>query len=359
MRGSTVGGDTTSSTTASIPQARPQAIEPTAGQQAQAVTPNDPIGDPNAHPPPLSEVRHLLKLELIAVAANNATYIDPLRFVTVWERTDQGVDAQMPVGAPILAPCRVKILAVEPDWYAGQPLVYFELLEGPDAGKVQYVAEQITDIAPAGTILQQGQPVARYASRGTAIEYGWSTMNGITLARATTGYEEGEITPAGQYMRAMAEQPRRRRRALARRPERIAPARARRPSERAVGRVADQHRLGLLEPPIHLARLEERHQQARDRHALAPHDRGLSRRSALEVRRRDLARERRRHERRREGSGSGPSTAAPRYSTDGPSPDDHSSEEREARDQVLGSSRLRPRLLEQVRIADDLAAVRT
>ena len=205
--GSTVGGDTTSSTsstssTATIPKARPQAIEPAAGQQAQAVTPNDPIGDPNAHPPPLSEVRHLLKLQLIAVSANNASYIDPLRFVTVWERTDQGVDAQMPVGAPILAPCRIKILAIEPDWYAGQPLVYFELLDGPRAGQVQYVAEEITDIAPGGTILQQGQPVARYASRGTAIEYGWSTTNGITLARATTGYEEGEITPAGQNMRA-------------------------------------------------------------------------------------------------------------------------------------------------------------
>jgi hypothetical protein len=203
--GSAVGGSgSTSSTTAaaSIPQAHPQAVEPTAGQQAQAVTPNDPIGDPNAHPPPLSEVRHLLKLQLIAVSANNASYIDPLRFVTVWERTDQGVDAQMPVGAPILAPCRIKILAIEPDWYAGQPLVYFELLEGPRAGQVQYVAEQITDIAPGGTILQQGQPIARYASRGTAIEYGWSTTNGITLARATTGYEEGEITPAGQNMRA-------------------------------------------------------------------------------------------------------------------------------------------------------------
>ena len=200
--GSTVGSNAANtSSTASIPKARPQAIEPSAGQQPQSVTPSDPVGDPNAHAEPLSEVRRLLRLEVIAVKANNATYIDPLQYVTVWERTDQGVDAQMPVGAPILAPCRVKVLAIEPDWYAGQPLVYFELLDGPDAGKVQYVAEQITDIAPGGTILQQGQPIARYASQGTAIEYGWSTINGITLARATTGYEEGEITPAGTSMR--------------------------------------------------------------------------------------------------------------------------------------------------------------
>ena len=111
------------------------------------------------------------------------------------------MDANLPVGAPILAPCPVKILAVIPNWYAGQPLVYFELLNGPDAGKVQYVAEQITDIAQPGSILQQGQAIARYAPTGTGIEYGWSTLNGVTLARATTGYEEGQVTPAGQNMR--------------------------------------------------------------------------------------------------------------------------------------------------------------
>ena len=77
----------------------------------------------NAHAEPLSEVRHLLRLEVIAVRVTNATYIDPLQYVTVWERTDQGVDAQLPVGAPILAPCRVKILAIEPG-----------LVRGPAAG---------------------------------------------------------------------------------------------------------------------------------------------------------------------------------------------------------------------------------
>ena len=187
--------------TSGIPQARPQAIEPTAGQQAAVVSPSDPVGDVNAHAPPLSQVRKELKLELVAAPVTNATYIDPLRYVTVWERTDQGVDAQLPVGAPILAPCQVKILAIEPDWYAGQPLVYFELLDGPDAGKVQYVAEEITKIARPGSILQQGQAIARYAASGTAIEYGWSTINGITLAMATTGYEEGEVTPAGRNLR--------------------------------------------------------------------------------------------------------------------------------------------------------------
>lgn len=184
-----------------FPKARPQAIEPTAGQHASSVDPGAPVGDPTAHAPSLTEVRSELRLELIAAPVTNGTYIDPLQNVTRWERTDQGVDATMTVGAPILAPSAVKVLAIIPDWYAGQPLVYFELLAGPDAGRVQYVAEQITAIARPGSILRQGQAVARFASSGTAIEYGWSTLNGVTLARATTGYEEGQVTPAGRSMR--------------------------------------------------------------------------------------------------------------------------------------------------------------
>ncbi len=194
---------TTSAGGGTIPGSHPQVIQPTAGVQGgvQAGAGATPVGDPNAHAPSLTQVKHLLHLEVIAAPVTSASYVDPLQFVSVWERTDQGVDASMPIGAPILAPGRVKILAITPDWYAGQPLVYFELLDGPDAGRVQYVAEQITDIARPGSILDRGQVIARFAKSGTAIEYGWSTLSGVTLARATTGYEEGEVTPAGRSMR--------------------------------------------------------------------------------------------------------------------------------------------------------------
>jgi hypothetical protein len=67
---------------------------------------------------------------------------------------------------------------------------------------VQYLAEQITAIAVPGSILQQGQAVARFAASGTGIEYGWSTLNGVTRAQATTGYTEGQATPAGRSIRA-------------------------------------------------------------------------------------------------------------------------------------------------------------
>lgn len=193
----------TASTPAAAPQAHPQAVEPTAGDSGVGVGPSDtPVGDPNAHAPPLSQIRSELRLELVAARVTSTQYIDPLQYVTVWGRTDQGVDARMPVGAPILAPCRIKILATIPNWFAGQPLVYYELLQGPDAGKIQYLAEQITGIPPDGAILQQGQPIARFAQTGTDIEFGWSTINGVTLARATTGYSEGQITPAGRSIRA-------------------------------------------------------------------------------------------------------------------------------------------------------------
>jgi hypothetical protein len=196
------GGAHTSAPGTALPNAHPQVVEPDAGVAGAAPSGPEPVGDPHAHAPPLSEVRRELRLELVAVKANNAFYVNPLQYVSSWGRTDQGVDATMPVGAPILAPGTVKILAVIPGWYAGQPLVYFELLDGVDAGRVQYVAEQITAIVPPGTILTRGQPVARYAKSGTAIEYGWSTLNGVTMAKATTGYEEGQVTPAGLAIRA-------------------------------------------------------------------------------------------------------------------------------------------------------------
>jgi hypothetical protein len=202
--GSGVTASTLTSATTSIALTpHPQAVEPTAGAQPQVYNnTSDPVGDIHAHAPPLSEVRAELKLEYIAVSKTSATYINPLPYVTNWGRTDQGVDATMPVGAPIVAPGTVRILAIIPDWYAGQPLVYYELLSGRYAGWVQYVAEQITDIALPGSTLAQGQVIARYAPSGTAIEFGWSTLNGVTLARATTGYEEGQVTPAGISIRA-------------------------------------------------------------------------------------------------------------------------------------------------------------
>jgi hypothetical protein len=133
-------------------------------------------------------------------------YVNPLPDVSVWGRTDEGVDANMPVGGKIRAPGDVKILNIIPAWTSygrpgGQPLVYFQFLNGPLKGKVQYVAEQIENIAKVGSIVKEGGTIATYAPSGTGIEYGWATPSGDTLAKSTTGYSEGELTPAGANMR--------------------------------------------------------------------------------------------------------------------------------------------------------------
>src|SRR5262249_1499315 len=64
-------GAVSGSPASSIPQGRPQAIEPEAGVQGGGVTSVTPVGDINAHAPPLSEIRHELRLEVIAAPVTN------------------------------------------------------------------------------------------------------------------------------------------------------------------------------------------------------------------------------------------------------------------------------------------------
>jgi hypothetical protein len=129
----------------------------------------------------------------------SGSYINPLPGAT-FGRTDMGVDGSMPVGTAIVAPGAIRIVGVLSGWYAGQPYIWWELLDGPDKGKYQYVAEQITGLA-SGT-LRQGETICRFAGSGTGFEFGWAASNGQTLAQATTGYSEGQVTPAGTSIRA-------------------------------------------------------------------------------------------------------------------------------------------------------------
>lgn len=127
-------------------------------------------------------------------------YVYPFPPGTSVGRVDEGVDANMPVGAPIGPIGRARVGPTIPNWYAGQPLLKWMLLDGPRKGWWVYVSEQIKNLARQGTILAANQAVARYAGSGTGIEYGWSSPSGDTLAHATTGYTEGQQTPAGKNM---------------------------------------------------------------------------------------------------------------------------------------------------------------
>lgn len=118
-------------------------------------------------------------------------------------RTDMGIDASSSPGSPIGAIGDSKMVNLVPNWYQGQPMMVFQLTDGPDAGRYWYVAEQIVPEVHKGQMVKAGHEVARYASSGTGIELGWAAnASGLTLAKGTTGYSEGQITPAGQAFRA-------------------------------------------------------------------------------------------------------------------------------------------------------------
>lgn len=112
-------------------------------------------------------------------------------------RTDMGVDVCLSPGDPIAAVGDGIVIGIQRNWFGRQPYLWYELTSGPYAGRFVYVAEQITDLARVGQHLAGGQAIATYARRGTCIETGWAAADGQTLASATTGYSEGQVTSAG------------------------------------------------------------------------------------------------------------------------------------------------------------------
>jgi hypothetical protein len=138
--------------------------------------------------------------------AGNAGYVNPLPGFKL-SRTDMGVDASAAPGTPIRAMGNAKILGIQPNWYSGQPYLYYELLDGPRKGEVQFVAEQITPTVKPGQKVKVGQTIARYAPSGTGIEAGIGTRGGQTQAQAEgrTGDATHGNAPAGIRERRILE----------------------------------------------------------------------------------------------------------------------------------------------------------
>ena len=124
-------------------------------------------------------------LDQLNSPGGSGVYVPPFNVAdAVMGRTDQGVDADLHPGDQIVAIGNSKVVGINPDWFEGQPYIWMQLLDGPQAGRYWYVAEQITPLVHTGDIVGVGQPVATYAPSGTGIEMGWSTVDGTTLARA-------------------------------------------------------------------------------------------------------------------------------------------------------------------------------
>lgn len=122
----------------------------------------------------------------VAFAANlkGSGYTNPLPGA-MWGRTDMGVDATMKAGAGIKALGDSKVVNIFPNWYAGQPYVLLQLLNGPQAGKYYYVAEAINPSVHAGQTVRAGQTIGTYNPNGTGLELGWGTKGSQTLAQST------------------------------------------------------------------------------------------------------------------------------------------------------------------------------
>ncbi len=115
--------------------------------------------------------------------------LDPIPGFVI-DRDDMGVDAIAHTGAPIYAPLASKLVQVMQEWYAGEPLLLFQLDSPPsDAlSDYWYVAEQIVPVTTrVGASFGAGQEVATFAASGTGIEIGWGspTSNARTLADVT------------------------------------------------------------------------------------------------------------------------------------------------------------------------------
>ena len=131
------------------------------------------------------------------ISSSGGKYVNPLPGAN-WERTDEGVDASLPNGAPIRAIGDSKVVGITQGWYKGQPLITFRFLNGPQAGKLYYIAEAINPRVKPGDTVRAGQVVGTYNINGTGLELGWASGG---TAAAHGHYVEGQYTPEGTNFR--------------------------------------------------------------------------------------------------------------------------------------------------------------
>jgi hypothetical protein len=135
-------------------------------------------------------------------SGSSSGYVNPFPGAKA-SRVDQGVDY---TGTQFLAPGNSRILQADqsnPGWKGGG-YIAAQLIDGPLAGTVYYVAEGIAPLVQAGQTVAAGTPLGRpvtnpYNGILGNIEAGWANpaSPGQPLAQATGGYAEGASTAAG------------------------------------------------------------------------------------------------------------------------------------------------------------------
>ena len=119
-----------------------------------------------------------------------AGYLNPLRAVTglVPERIDEGVD--FAGTGPVYA--LGNAVVTNAGWNAGWPgggWITYRLTDGPDAGLMVYLAEDVTPTVQIGQHVTAATVIARMWNGGDGIETGWAQATGLSA--------ESELPEAG------------------------------------------------------------------------------------------------------------------------------------------------------------------
>jgi peptidoglycan hydrolase-like protein with peptidoglycan-binding domain len=142
-------------------------------------------------------------IQLYTRAKLRPHYVNPFGLTTklVAGRVDQGVDYHG-VG-PILAIGDAVIVGDGGSGWPGGHYLLYKLANGIHAGRFVYVAEAIVPSVSAGQRVRAGDAICTFGpaaapGQSPGIETGWgsATLN-VTYAKSTTGYTEGQVTPAG------------------------------------------------------------------------------------------------------------------------------------------------------------------
>jgi murein DD-endopeptidase MepM/ murein hydrolase activator NlpD len=146
---------------------------------------------------PASAPRHAQSRATIPV------YLDPLRSVSGLfpERIDMGVD--FAGSGPVYALGDGVVIQSEgesPGWPGGGWISY-QLTDGPDAGLVVYLAEDITPIVQPGQHVTPDTVIANMYNGGDGIETGWAQQDGESAESQTP--QAGGISGGGPFPTAV------------------------------------------------------------------------------------------------------------------------------------------------------------